>query len=90
MGKHKEALKQAVTDEILGRLRRARDEGREEEPVLDAGWLYNDFLPSLSRAEEEALEEALAEMLHKGIITRTDGRRPTYRLTKKGAVFLCP
>lgn len=88
MGRQKEALKQAIMDEFLGRMRRAgNDAGREAE--LDPRWLYEEFLPSLSPKEEAALEETLAEMIHGGLIVRTKGRRPSYRLTPKGADFLC-
>jgi len=89
MGKHKEALKQAIMDEFLGRLRQAKTAGEEMQPVLDPKWLYEDFLPSLSFSEEAALEEILAEMIHQGLIVRVDGRRATYRLTKKGEDFIC-
>jgi predicted transcriptional regulator len=43
----------------------------------------------LSGKEEAALEEGIAEMIHDGIIVRTDDHRPTYRLTRKGRELLC-
>ncbi|MDW7774700.1 MAG: hypothetical protein SCH71_17615 [Desulfobulbaceae bacterium] len=89
MGKQKEALKQAIMDEFLLRMRQAKAAGPEAKAELDPKWLYEDFLPSLSTREEEALEEILAEMIHEGIIVRVDGRRATYRLTRKGADFIC-
>ena len=87
MGKQKEAMKTAIKDEFLERMRQAAAEGRK--PELEPGWLYGEFLPSLSPAEERALEEVLAEMIHQGIIVKTEGRRPTYRLTRHGAEILC-
>jgi len=88
VGKHKEALKQAIKDEFFGRLRQASPGGDARRPELDPAWLYEDFLPSLSPGEEAALEEVLAELLHEGILVRTGGRRATYRLTQKGADLL--
>lgn len=88
MGRQKESLKQAIMDEFLARMRRGGS-GADREAELDPRWLYEEFLPSLSPKEEVALEEVLAEMLHSGLIVRTGGRRPSYRLTPEGADFLC-
>lgn len=86
MGAQKEALKLAIKDEILGRYRTAK---AKEGDILSRSWLYGEFLPSLSRREEEALEEALAEMIREGIIRPTGGAKPTYGITRKGVELLC-
>jgi DNA-binding HxlR family transcriptional regulator len=86
MGKDKETLKLAIKDELLGRMGNGDVGGSM---TLSAKWLYEDFLPSLSGKEEAALEEGIAEMIHDGIIVRTDDHRPTYRLTRKGRELLC-
>lgn len=86
MGTQKEALKQAIKDEFLGRFRKMQ---AKEGDRLSAQWLYDEFLPSLSPSEEAALEETVAEMIHEGIITRTSGPRSTYELTRKGVELLC-
>jgi RIO-like serine/threonine protein kinase len=83
----KEVLKQAVKDELLNRFRIMK---AVEGDILSPVWLYEEFLPSLRKRGEEVLEEAIGEMLHDGIIANSNGRRPTYRLTSKGADLLNP
>jgi len=86
MGKQSEALKLAIKDELIGEFRTI---GARRGDVIPTGWLYDDFLPSLSRKEERALEETVAEMIGEGIIEYVPGLKPTYRLTGKGAKMLC-
>lgn len=86
MGEHKEAIKLAIKDEILARFRSG---GAKAGDLLSAEWLYNDFLPSLDKKEENALEEIIAEMVAAGIMEYVGGPKPTYRLTNKGAEMLC-
>lgn len=86
MGKQNEALKLAIKDELLGEFRTV---GAERGAVIPPSWLYDHFLPTLSRKEELALEETVAEMIREGIIEYVPGPRPTYRLTGKGAEMLC-
>ena len=85
MGTQKDRIKLAIRDELLGRFL-AKDD--KEKEMLGADWLYDEFLPSLSKKEEEALEEVLAEMIGEGIIEHVRGRRPTYRLTARGRRLL--
>jgi hypothetical protein len=90
MGAQKEALKLAIKDEFLGRLRESYDaHGGDEGLTLSVKWLYEDFLPSLSVKEEAALEEIIAEMIQEGIIAVVNGRRTTFQLTRKGMDLLC-
>ena len=86
MGKQNEAFKLAIKDELLGEFRRI---GAQSGVLIPSGWLYDDFLPSLSAKEERALEETVAEMISEGIIEYVPGLKPTYRLTGKGARMLC-
>ncbi len=86
MGTDRESIKLAIKDEFLGRFRGMQ---AKEGDALSPDWLYNDFLPSLSRKEEKALEEIVGEMMNEGIIVQTSGRRPTYQLTRKGRELLC-
>lgn len=86
MGKQNEALKLAIKDELLGKFRTI---GAEEGALIPTGWLYDEFLPSLARKEEQAMEEAVAEMIEEGLIEYVLGAKPTYRLTYKGAALLC-
>ena len=86
MGKHQESLKLAIKDELLGKFRAM---GGSAGDLLPGTWLYDDFLPSLSRKEEQALEEVLNEMQTEGLIETVSGVRPTYRLTKRGEDILC-
>ena len=86
MGKQSEALKLAIKDELLGKFRSV---GVWEGAQISTSWLYDEFLPSLDRKEEQALEETISEMLAEGIIEYVAGPRPTYRLTNRGAEMLC-
>lgn len=86
MGKQNEALKLAIKDELIGEFRVV---GGQAGALIPAGWLYDDFLPSLSVKEERALEEVTAEMIQAGVIAYVPGPQPTYQLTKQGAAMLC-
>jgi hypothetical protein len=86
MGAQKEALKLAMKDEILGRFRKANAQPGE---LLSVAWLYDDFLPSLSEKENQALEEIINEMINDGLIKYVDGPKVTYALTQKGKDILC-
>ena len=86
MGKQNEALKLAIKDELIGEFRSV---GAGNGALIPTDWLYEDFLPSLSRKEERALEETVAEMIGEGIVEYVPGPKPTYRLTDKGARMLC-
>lgn len=86
MGQHREAIKTAIKDEILGHFRRR---GAEPGDLLPASWLYDDFMASLSPQELKALEEVVSEMIHNGLITYVSGAKPTYAITDKGLNILC-
>ncbi len=86
MGKQNEALKLAIKDELIGEFRTI---GARSGAVIPTGWLYEEFLPSLSRKEERALEETVSEMIEAGVIEYVPGQKPTYRLTDKGAEIIC-
>lgn len=86
MGKQNEARKLAIKDELLGKFRSI---GGRPGALLPAAWLYDDFLPSLSAREEQALEETVAELIRAGLVEYVGGAKPTYRLTGKGADLLC-
>jgi len=86
MGKQNEALKLAIKDELIGEFRVV---GGRVGALIPTAWLYDDFLPSLSAKEEQAMEETTAEMIQAGIIAYVPGPQPTYQLTKQGAAMLC-
>lgn len=86
MGAHKEAIKLAIKDEFLGHFRKANAKPGD---ILSVAWLYNDFLPSLSGKEQQALEEIINEMINEGLIKYIDGPKVTYALTQKGKDLLC-
>lgn len=86
MGAQKEAIKLAIKDEFLGRFRK---ENAKAWDTLSVAWLYDDFLPSLSDKEHQALEEAISEMITEGLIKYVDGPKVTYALTEKGKDILC-
>ena len=77
----KDRIKLAIRDELLGRFATGRE---SDDYVLAADWLYDEYLPTLTKKEERALEEVLAEMIGEGMIEHVGGRRPTFRLTAKG------
>ncbi len=86
MGKHKEALKLAIKDELLGKFRAAKAGNGD---LLSPQWLHQVYMPTLSPKEVLALEEAISEMITEGIIEYVGGRTPSYKLTHKGAEMLC-
>ena len=86
MGSQKEAIKMAIKDEILGHFRETHANRGD---VLSVSWLYDDFLPSLSDKENQAMEEVIAEMIHDGLLEYIDGPKATYALTKKGKRMMC-
>ena len=86
MGQHKEGIKTAIKDELLGRF---RDMKAKAGDLLPVAWLYDDFMANLSAKEQLALEEIISEMIQEGIIEYVGGRKPTYALTQKGVDILC-
>jgi hypothetical protein len=86
MGTQKEAIKLAIKDEFLGHFRNAKAKPGD---ILSVAWLYDDFLPSLSEKEQQALEETINEMINEGLIKYVDGPKATYALTQKGKDILC-
>jgi hypothetical protein len=86
MGQHQEAIKTAIKDEILGHFREMRAKPGD---LLPVGWLYDDFMASLSAKELQALEEAISEMIREGLIEYVGGAKPTYAVTDKGIDILC-
>ena len=85
MGKDKEAIKLAIKDEFLSRFKKGAKPG----DTLSVTWLYDEFLPSLSKKEQSALEEAILEMIHDGLIEYVHSPKITYALTQKGKDLLC-
>jgi len=86
MGAQKEAIKMAIKDEIMSRFRKANAKPGD---TLSLTWLYDDFLPSLSDKENQALEEVLNEMINEGLLKYIDGPKVTYALTSKGEEGMC-
>jgi hypothetical protein len=86
MGAQKEAIKLAIKDELFNRF---KEEGIKNGFRLSTIWLHDDFLPSLSNKEQEALEEVITEMIHEGLIKYAHEPKATYILTEKGINILC-
>lgn len=86
MGKHKEAIKLAIKDELIGRFRTTN---AREGDMLSPEWLHEVYLPTLGAKEEKAFEEVISEMIFDGIIEYVNDRKPSYRFTKKGEEILC-
>jgi len=86
MGEHKESIKLAIKDELIGRFRTTN---AREGDMLSPEWLHDVYLPTLSAKEERSFEEVISEMIVDGIICYESDRKPTYRLTKKGKEILC-
>lgn len=85
MGVHKEVIKLSIKNEIFEQFNKQQ---AQEGTLLAAKWLYQEFLPTLSKKEMKALEEILSEMIHDGIIEHIKEKQPSYRLTKKGEGLL--
>ena len=86
MGQHKEGIKTAIKDELIGRFRNMKAKAGDLLPVT---WLYDDFMANLSAKEQLALEEIISEMIQEGLIAYVSGTKPTYALTQKGVDILC-
>lgn len=82
----KEEIKFAIKDELMGRFRNTDAKAGD---ILSPEWLYNEYLTTLSPKEEKILEEAVNEMIHEGLLEYVGGRKPSYRLTRKGEMSLC-
>ena len=85
MGAHSDKLKHAFKEEILAQFSSAN---AREGDALSPEWLHNEFMPNLGTKELKVLEETLAEMINQGIIEYAGGKKPTWRLTKKGEDLL--
>lgn len=86
MGKHKESIKLAIKDELIGRF---KSSNARKGDILSPEWLHNDYLPTLSTKEANVFEKVIIEMIFDGIIEYVSDRKPTYRLTKKGEEIVC-
>ena len=81
MSKHKESIKSAIKDELIGRFRFSN---ARKGDILSTEWLHNVYLPTLSAKEARAFEAVITEMIFDGIIEYVSDRKPSYKLTKKG------
>ncbi|MBU0943959.1 MAG: hypothetical protein KJ804_17490 [Proteobacteria bacterium] len=86
MGVHRESIKLAIKDDLLGWFKTVN---AKEGDMLSPEWLYDVYLPTLRAKEQKAFEEAIGEMIVDGIVGYVSGRKPTYRLTKKGEESMC-
>lgn len=86
MGEHKESIKLAIKDELLGKFRISN---ARQGDILSPEWLHDVYLPTLSAKEEKAFEEVIGELIFDGIIEYVSTRKPSYKLTKKGEEILC-
>jgi Asp-tRNA(Asn)/Glu-tRNA(Gln) amidotransferase B subunit len=86
MGTDKEAIKLALKDEFFSHFKKVDTKSGD---TLSVTWLYDEFLPSLSKKEQLALEDAILEMIHDGLITYVHRPKITYALTQKGKDLLC-
>lgn len=88
MGKHKELTKLAIKDELLGKF---RSSNARKGDILSPEWLHAVYLPTLSAKEASIFEMVIGVMILDGIVEYVSDRKPTYRLTKKGAdIVLVP
>lgn len=85
MGVHKEIIKASMKVEFLEQFTL---QGKDRGATLSIKWLYQDYLPTLSKKELKALEEVLAEMIQDEILEYVTRGQPTYRLTSKGENLL--
>lgn len=86
MGKDREAIKLSIKDEFFSRFKKADAKPGD---TLSVTWLYDEFLPSLSKKEQLSLEEAILEMIHDGLIEYVHSPKITYALTQKGKDLMC-
>ena len=57
--------------------------------TIPPNWLLRDYWQPLTSQEKGNFNQAVTDLVHKGLIEPVAGRIPTLRLTDKGADLIC-
>ena len=75
----------AIKRDILGKFRAQLD----HHDTIPPKWLLQDYWRLLTSQEKGNFDQAVTDLIHKGLIEKVNGRIPTLRLTDKGADLIC-
>jgi glutaredoxin 2 len=74
--------KKTIKKEILDKFRSISE---ESDYILPPRWLQSDYVDTLTSVERKVFEQAIRELVSKGLIEQVNEPSPTLRLTEKGA-----
>jgi len=75
----------AIKRDILGKFRSLL----YNHDTIPPNWLLKDYWKLLTSQEKGHFDQAVTDLIHKGLIEKVNGRIPTLRLTDKGADLIC-
>ncbi|HSO66524.1 MAG TPA: hypothetical protein VLP30_01610 [Desulfatirhabdiaceae bacterium] len=70
-----------IKRDILGKFRSVLD----KYDTIPPKWLLNDYWRLLTGQEKDHFDQAVSDLIEKGLIEKVTGRIPTLRITDKGA-----
>jgi len=75
----------AIKRDILGKFRSQLD----HYDTIPPKWLLKEYWRLLTMQEKGNFDQAVTDLIQKGLIEKVSGRIPTLRLTDKGADLIC-
>ncbi len=75
----------AIKRDILGKFRSDLD----DRDTIPPTWLQEDYWPSLTSQEKGNFNQAVSDLIKKGLIEKVNDHTPMLRLTDKGADLIC-
>ena len=75
----------AIKRDILSKFRSELD----DHDTIPPTWLQKDYWPLLTSQEKGYFNQAVSDLIEKGLIEKVSGCIPTLRLTDKGADLIC-
>jgi hypothetical protein len=75
----------AIKRDILSKFRSEL----ENDDTIPPAWLLEDYWPLLTSQEKGHFNQAVSDLVAKGLIEKVTDRIPTLRLTDKGADLIC-
>ncbi len=75
----------AIKRDILGKFRSLL----YTHDTIPPNWLLKDYWRLLTSQEKGHFDQAVTELINKGLIEKVNGPIPTLRLTDKGADLIC-
>jgi hypothetical protein len=75
----------AIKRDILSKFRSEL----ENDDTIPPSWLREDYWQSLTLQEKACFDQAVSDLIKKGLIEKVNDCIPTLRLTDKGADLIC-